>query len=328
MVKKVFKIIFKTLLIVVAIFAFLIIGLNAFKHPFYSKYYNVKEDVAYNQGLGDGFVSQGVAKVIVDGHEYYFTSGYMSNGEPSRVYINNNKTYYYVNIKLSDYELSYDHFGGITATKDNIYLTGEKAIYEIPITDFAQDPVDKPVKSLGSKTSVKAVKVKNSYEVDVQTSYIYADPTDTYLYVGEFNYGPYKTNHETSVNFGNETYYAYVNCYLISKLGQEDALQYRFAVRDKVQGFAIADGKIVLSTSYSVPSSTLYVYNIPQDFDKDNIYYLDNRYLSYSIKAPSMMEALDYCPEKKQFITLFESACNKYFFGKFFLANKIVGLTL
>ena len=54
------------------------------------------------------------------------------------------------------------------------------------------------------------------------------------------------------------------------------------------------------------------------------LYYLNN--CLNEIKGPAMSEDLDYYDGKV--ITLFESACDKYIFGKFFFANKIVSLDI
>ena len=57
-------------------------------------------------------------------------------------------------------------------------------------------------------------------------------------------------------------------------------------------------------------------------FDGAPVYYLCDPL--NVVKGPAMAEGLDYYDGKV--ITLTESASNKYIFGKFFFADKIVGL--
>ena len=84
----------------------------------------------------------------------------------------------------------------------------------------------------------------------------------------------------------------------------------------------------MLYTSYGLSDSVYYVYSESDAVDSGEtldgapVYYLD-KCLS-EMKGPAMAEGLDYYDGKV--ITLTESASDKYIFGKFFFANKIVAL--
>ena len=96
------------------------------------------------------------------------------------------------------------------------------------------------------------------------------------------------------------------------------------------QGFCVTDnGDIVLSTSWAVADSLFYVYraeNIKQEgtYKDVPLYVLGNE--DQIIKAPAMSEDLSFSNGKVY--TMFESACDKYIFGKLFFAFNVVGLEI
>ncbi len=323
--KRFFKILLMSFLIFISVFALVIVIFNCTKFLVYKDYFNISTDLTVNEGLGDGYVPQGVTKVMVNDQDVYITSGYMSNKKPSRLYVIKPKITYYVEVLLNDYDLSYGHFGGITSTKEHVFLSCDGNVYTLELKDILKAEYVKL-----TSPEQNDVRITNTFQTGVAASYVYADLNDQNIYVGEFAGHKYQPNHDTLVNGGKDTYHSYVEKYnvddVISKNTAKPLLKY--AVRDLVQGFAITDDKILLSTSWGVSSSNFYSYSLPTEFDdeENKIYYLDDRYLQRTISAPPMSEALDY--DGKQFITLYESASNKYIFGKFFFANKIVGLEI
>lgn len=328
--KKVFKIILGIIVGIVAFFIASLLILNGLSFVVYRDYYDVKVDLAINEGLGDGYVPQGVSKVEYDNETYYLTSGYMTGNRPSRIYVISEDDFYYVEVKLNDYDYAYGHFGGIATTDTHVFVSDANQLYILSLKDIFAAKTIKNNHLLASKEK-NEVKILKSIYVDVAASYVYIDNNNEYLYVGEFNDNKnYFTYHEELVNSGSESYYAYVDRYSVAELLTTNmnhlTSDFHFAVRNKVQGFAISDDKIVLSTSYGLASSVFFVYDIPTEPDRENVYFLDDRYLIEEIKAPAMTEALDY--DGEYFITLFESASNKYIFGKFFFTNKIVGLKI
>ena len=149
---------------------------------------------------------------------------------------------------------------------------------------------------------------------------------DTYIYVGEFYDGKQYVT-ENSVTYNNKTYNAIVEQYT---LGSYTAPYAVYGIRDKVQGFAVSDkGDMLLSTSFGLASSNFYYYkntsviNTGETYLSAPLYVLENEDLKLS--GPAMSEDLDFLNGK--FYTNFESACNKYIFGKFFFnSDKIVAL--
>ena len=205
----------------------LLIGLNVMKFVIYSEYYSLEEDICINPGLNDGLVPQGIA--VSDSEDLILTSGYMKNKNASRVYITNSKNEsHYVELYEGE-KASTRHFGGIALSGDTVYLATSSKIF--------------PVKLDVVKNSTK-LDIGEGITVNNNASYIYAN--DDYLYVGEFHMNDsYQTDNHLEVN--GKTYDAICEVYTLDDFTKPVCV---YAIRDKVQGFAITDkGTIVLSTS-------------------------------------------------------------------------------
>lgn len=313
--KKILKLSGKILLIALgAVVALLILvwgGLNLLKFAIYGEYYSVKSNVCKNPGLSDGFVCQGIC--AHDSEDKILVSGYMKDHSASRVYVTDlDNNSYYVSLE-KDGKAFTGHAGGIAMHGEKVYLASENNVHIISLSDI-----------MNAKNG-DTVEIVESVEVNNEASFIYAD--DNYIYVGEFHDGgAYVTNHPYDTADGK--YYAIVSRYSYDDLTAPDKI---YSIRNKVQGICFTpDGKVVLSTSYGLTSSVYYVYNESDAVDSGKtldgapVYYLDKCVREF--KGPAMAEGLDYYDGKV--ITLTESASDKYIFGKFFFANKIVGFDL
>ena len=311
MIKKIFKGILAFLVGIISLVVVAWGGLNIAKFAIYSEYYSINENVCKNPGLNDGFVCQGIA--ANEANNVFIVSGYMKDHSASRLYITdkNNESYF---VSLSSNGKAFKgHAGGVATTGDNIYLASGDTIYTFSLSEV-----------LNSENGA-IIDIGEGIEVNNQASFVYTD--ETHLYVGEFHDGEnYITEHPYQTNDGK--YYAIISRYSLNDLTTPNKI---YSIRNKVQGACFTpDGKVVLSTSYGLTSSVFYVYNEAdavdsgQTLDGAPVYYLNN--CLNEIKGPAMSEDLDYYDGKV--ITLFESACNKYIFGKFFFANKIVSLDI
>lgn len=311
MIKKIFKGILAFLVGIISLVVVAWGGLNIAKFAIYSEYYSINENVCKNPGLNDGFVCQGIA--ANEANNVFIVSGYMKDHSASRLYITdkNNESYF---VSLSSNGKAFKgHAGGVATTGDNIYLASGDTIYTFSLSEV-----------LNSENGA-IIDIGEGTEVNNQASFVYTD--ETHLYVGEFHDGEnYITEHPYQTNDGK--YYAIISRYPLNDLTTPNKI---YSIRNKVQGACFTpDGKVVLSTSYGLTSSVFYVYNEAdavdsgQTLDGAPVYYLNN--CLNEIKGPAMSEDLDYYDGKV--ITLFESACNKYIFGKFFFANKIVSLDI
>ena len=285
--------------------------LNIAKFGIYNEYYSLREVVCKNPGLNDGFVCQGIA--VSESDEKILVSGYMKDDSPSRIYVTDlDSNSYYVSLTRNG-EPFKGHAGGVAITNETVYLANGNKIYTFAL-DLVLNSSNAGVVEIGSGT-----KVNN------EASFVYTD--ETYLYVGEFHDGgKYVTEHPYETNDG--LYHAIVSRYDINDLSKPNKI---YSIRDKVQGICFTpDGRVVLSTSYGLSNTVYYVYNESDAFDSGltlddaPVYYLNN--CQRVVEGPAMGEDLDYYNGK--IITLTESASNKYIFGKFFFANKIVALSL
>ena len=314
MVKLILKIALKVLIwvlgAVLGLALLVILGLNIAKFAIYSDYYSIKENVITNPGLGDGFVCQGVC-VTDSGKEVFFVSGYMKDHSASRIYATEENGTWYVSLH-SEGEPFTGHAGGISVLGGNLYVASGSRVYTVPTSTV-----------LNAKSG-DIIDIGAGDEVNNAASFIYSD--GEYLYVGEFHDGGAYVidGHENETAEG--THYAICSVY---EPGRFDSPVRVYSIRNKVQGICFSsDGKVIMSTSYGLADSHYYVYELAsatdsgKEFDGAPLYYLDD--LKKTVKGPAMAEGLD--EYKGKVITLTESASDKYIFGKFFFADKIVAL--
>ena len=310
--KKIGKI---ALIVLISLLALILLawgGLNLVKFALYGEYYGAKENVCKNPGLGDGFVCQGIAVSEADGR--IFVSGYMKDKSASRIYVTDFDSHsYYVELEKANGKPFTGHAGGVAVTGDTLYIANGGKIYMLSVAEV-----------LAAKEG-DSISVGEGVEVNSAASFVYTD--EQYLYVGEFHDGEnYTTDHPYQTADG--MYYAIIERYPINDLTAPDKV---YAIRNKVQGACFTpDGKVMLSTSYGLADSVYYIYNESdatpsgEVLDGAPVYYLDN--CERQFKGPAMGEDLDWYDGKV--ITLNESASDKYIFGKFFFANKIVALDI
>lgn len=309
MKKLILKIVIAVLGALVGLVLLVLIGLNVAKFFIYSDYYGMKTDVCNNPGLSDGFVCQGIC--ADEESEKIIVSGYMKDHSASRLYVTDkdNKSYY-VSLKVNGEEFD-GHAGGVATHGGKVYVASDDAIHVLSLA------------ALLDAKSGDALEFEKVIPVNNQASFIFAN--EEHLYVGEFHDGAsYVTDHPYDTPDG--TYYAIVSRYSYDDLTAPDKI---YSIRNKVQGFCVTDsGDVVLSTSFGLSDSRYYVYseaeaiNSGLTLDGAPVYYLNG--CKQEVKGPAMAEGLDWYEGKV--ITLTESASDKYIFGKFFFANKIVGL--
>lgn len=310
--KRAIKITGKVLLwfacILLALVLLILGGLNLAKFGIYSDYYSYRDVVCKNPGLNDGFVHQGIC--VDDESGRIVISGYMADHTASRLYVTDvDDNSYYVSIN-KDNEAFTGHFGGVAISGDTVYIATDDAMHLVSRDE------------LMNAENGDTLNVQKSIPTNNQASYIYTD--DNYLYIGEFHDGnQYVTEHPYDTPDG--LYHAIITRYKLEDLTKPDKI---YSVRNKVQGVLFAEGKIVLSTSYGLADSVYYIYNeadcvkSEHTLDGAPVYYVNN--LEKEFTGPAMAEGLDLYNGKA--ITMSESASDKYIFGKFFFANKIITL--
>ena len=281
-------------------------------------FYNYSQTEVKIPGLNDGFIPQGLC--TIDGTSGYLISGYMKDtNSPSRVYyVNKDGISKYVLIDTLSTNLNNGHFGGVAMYDEMVYLVSDGYLFNFSLSNILNAQNGDIIISL------------NFYETKINTDFCYA--RDGILYIGEF-YKPKKyevdKTHYVKIS-DTETNHGITLCYNIDTSkdsGLADTKPIKaISVPDQAQGMCITDsGKYVISTSYSLPDSLIYIYNTPSlspnkitingnDLD---LYVLSTDILDKTIVAPCMSEGIDY--ENGRVHILFENACVKY---KFFTRTR------
>lgn len=310
-IKRSLKIILIFITVISGVAILVFAGLNITKYAIYSDYYAIKTNVRKNPGLNEGFVCQGVFAHEDTGR--IFVSGYMKDASASRVYITDTDDNYYFVSLSADGAPFIGHAGGIAHCGNTVYIADGGKIFSADINKFL------------NASNGDTVDIGYGITVNNAADSLFAD--GEYIYVGEFHDGGkyvtqnvYETPHGT--NSAILTQYA---CDDLSK-------PYRiYSIPDRIQGVCVTpDGRLVTSSSYGITDSEYCVYDLSAAVDsgheKDGapVYYLGERITA--VKGPAMAEGLDWYDGGV--ITVNESASDKYIFGKFFFATKIVSLDI
>lgn len=318
-------------LIVISSVLVLVMGFLAvyFLWPWNKDFFdNAKEEFEI-PGLDDGFVPQGFTRV--DGTEDYIICGYMSNNEPSRAYYIDGKSgeaTKYVTFKMSDTEGDYvGHAGGVTSYLNMLWMVGDGYLYYFSLPTFNSTP------NGSSMHFISYIKIENGADFVYAEKTKIGDEETAILWVGEFHKEKkYDTseNHHLKTHSG-ETNKAVTYGFKISTTsdmgltstssGRVYVPKYALSMPDLVQGMSFtSDGRVLLSTSWSLSDSTLKLYdNVLKDSAHSTIRYaqftvdlwfLDDDALISDTKIPSMSEEIVISNDIVYI--LFESACKKY----------------
>lgn len=289
-----------------------------------------KESMSLRQYLCDvpeihsGYAPQGIAYSAEK--DVYLTTGY--DGE--------NETVLYVvedgvsrRVLLADEkgEILRGHGGGITCTKDCVYIANDSSLQQYSLQEIL------------SAKSMERVVSTGKHAVDNAASFCFSD--DERLFVGEFyRAGNYETDeaHHFKTPNGDENK-AIVSCYALDENGllADVYPEYTISITGLVQGIAVKGDTFILSRSYGLANSELEYYlelrsaerMMKLTFAKDEtiapkevpLYYLDSTNLTKTIVLPAFSEDLTIVGDRV--VVTNESACNKYIIGKLFGGDKI-----
>lgn len=309
--KQILKIFLIILGMAIALLVVYLSALNVANFAKHREYYSVEERICANPGLFDGFICQGIA--ASEENQVILVSGYMNDGSNSRIYVTDfqSNSYYVELTKLGkDYK---GHAGGIAIYNDTIYISNASKLLLLSLSDV-----------LCAKNG-ETVNISSEVKVNSAASFVFAN--DEFVFVGEFN-DPSAEQKKHAYDTPNGVNHAIIEVYRHTDLENPVKI---YSIGDYVQGVCFTPGgQIVFSTSHGKASSVFYIYDEKEAFDSGNtldgakIYYLGS--CQRKILGPAMSEGLDWFDGKV--ITLFESASDKYLFGRFFFAFNIVGLDL
>lgn len=320
--KKLFSAIGKTLLCVLAVATVLLLGVRLVDGIAFAKFYANSSPVFATPDITKGYVPQGVD--YDDERGVFLATGYMSNGKASRVYIiDEDGETRFTELKKENGDDYTGHTGGISHNGAFVYITGANGIDIFSYTDI-----------LDGKTETAKLGSVCTYNDPA-----YCHIRDGYLYTGSFYFpDDYETPaHERVTTPAGDENTGLITVFRLDDnflFGIEPAPKAVISTRMAVQGVCFTDdNKVVLSTSYGLSASKLFVYDLNaltgeyydfvgttksgDEFSFAGItrYYLDSASLVETIKAPPMSEELVYLDGK--IYVMNESACNKYIFGKF-----------
>lgn len=279
-------------------------------------------------GIADGFVHQGFD--YIEEEEIFLVSGYMKDGSSSRVYkvSKDGKSLGFTKLRGYYGERNTTHAGGIAHNGKYVY-----------ITEDGEDGTGVSVFLLDDILNKEEASRKSIIDVGLSPAFCYVD--NGLLYTGNFHKDGTKylspdSHKVTTPNGDNNT--AMMAVFEIDPeneacFGLKDYKpEYAYSITSQVQGMAIAGNKLVLSTSWGVSKSHLYIY----DFDKVRssgsgkttafgeeiaLYYVDSYSLEKDVKSPPMAEELVYLDGK--IYVMNESASAKYIFGRFTSGNYV-----
>lgn len=280
--------------------AFLMLGIFVLVWFFGARYPAFDERAKAEQEipLEDGFCPQGLCALPENPKYEVAVSGYLKDA-PSRVYLIGKETKSI--ILEEDGKPLTTHFGGITCTGNYLVVASGKSLVRFPVEE-----------AINAKDGA-AVKVTDSFQTGLQNAYCYY--FDNVLYAGEFyREQNYPTDQSHHIEKDGETNYAFVYAFEADEnceggVKNSDPIL-TISVPALVQGIAIYEGGIALSTSYGLPNSHIYFYERKEGDVENNMLRLDSSDLKDDLVAPCMSEEI-YEEDGRLYI-LFESKAEKY----------------
>ena len=263
-------------------------------------------------GLSDGYVPQGFD--YIKDREAYLACGYMKDNSASRIYMMNEegKVIYQADMKNEDGTDYTGHTGGIAYFGNYLYISGSDGCDMFLLSDLMDGD--------GKVTLVGEFKTGNNPA--------YCKVFNGKIYVGAFYHtkGGYDTpaEHKITTPAGDENK-ATIHVFTLDPatgMAISDTPELIYSIPAKVQGmYMTTSGRILLSTSYGLSTSHLYVYNPALssngEFDfngtKVPVIYLDSATLVEDVRMPAMAEEIIY--DDGDVYVMNESACSKYYFG-------------
>ena len=323
MVKRILKWFGIGLLSLISALLIVILILACLEKVIYRDFFDRSIEVLDIYGLETSYVPQGLT--YSRDKKVYLTSGYMNDGGPSRVYYIQNSQAKYVELENEDGTAFYGHVGGISVSGDHVYIASDDRIYH---TSFA---------AIESCEEGNPVRIDYTKELDLVPAF--TTVKDGILYVGEFyKKGAYDTaeTHHVKTPSG-ETNHAMCYAFGLDESGNTDWNPlFALTLPEKVQGLAVTDsGKYVLSTSWSIASSALKIYEFDTSETEETyavegkkvpLYHLCEDHRIDKVSLPPMSEELEYVDGRV--LVNFESAGAKYKNFNIYRQKKIWGYAL
>lgn len=318
------------LISIVAVIAIVFLGFIGYVMLPVSSYYSASEAAFEIPGLDGDFVPQNVCYDAA--RDSFILSGYSATDEASPIYIVDRKTgdFDEVRLKKEDGSDFTGHSGGIAVWRDYVYIAGgaDYCVYVFSYADLLDGDTATCLGNVSFKTD-KGETLRASF-LTVLNADIGAK-----LVVGEFYNGDnylLPESHKVVTAAGDEQHaLAFVfDLTPDAEFGVVPTPKAAWSIPDKSQGACYASGdKILFSTSYGLAHSYVYEYDLSKapksqktiSFGGNEIplLELDSASRIGEYKLPPMSGGIIYLDDK--LYTIYESASNKYIFGKFTLGQ-------
>ena len=278
----------------------------------YPDFYAVATQKFAIPGLDTTFVPQGMEYDQTT--KTFLISGYMSSGEPSRVYLIDEQTEDFKYFTLtSDGDDYVGHCGGVAVDGSCGWVVGDGWLHRF---DFEQ-----------------AKNCQNGDQLAIVDSFQTGNGADFVLtfngklIVGEFyKQGKYETHQSHHIQASQtETNRALAYAYNIDHTKPyslaSTTIEFGISLPNQVQGMTFnKDGNIVLSTSYSIPASQILTYQNVLSGEPTTQITVNEQFLNvYVLDQSKLISTLSACPMSEEIVlvdgkiyVLFESACKKY----------------
>lgn len=303
-----------------------IVALNIYVRAAFGPFYDRAEREFPIPGVGAGFVCQDLDHLQQT--DAWLFSGYMADHSPSPLYRRAaDGTVARLAVETPDGDPYVGHGSAITSTDQYAYLACEGGYLVLDAAELAEAPDGATVRALA--------------RADLDFSPAFMNIEGDTLLTGEFYYpGDYETpaSHRVTTPDGTENP-AVMYAYALSEnapFGVEPVAERVYSIPGMIQGVCTdGEGRLVLSQSYGLATSHLYVYDVADlapvgtftaDGEEVPLYCLDGRSLVEDVEAPPMAEGIESL-EGRVYVSE-ESASNKYLFGKLYGAGEVYSLVL
>lgn len=310
-------------IVLVVLIVLAIIVFNIYIRTTYSSFYEQAREEFPIPETNSGFVEQDIDHV--DKADVWLFSGYMNKQSTCPILRRNaDGSTTKVFVRLPNGELYGQYHGsGITSTDEYVYLTTDSGYLVLSTDDVVNAKDGDTVQVLGER------------ELGFAPAFL--SISNGILYTGEFyDSGAYLTPEDHHMDTPNGER----NCAIMYAFapqpagffGYSELPEIVYSIPDKVQGVCVTEeGSMVLSTSWGISGSHLLVYSnelgtTDDTFTVDDVEvplrYIDSTSQIQDILAPPMTEGVTVF-EGRVYVG-FESASNKYVFGKLYPGGNMV----
>lgn len=295
---------------------------------FYQKFYNTAQREFQIPALSDDFVPQGFE--YCEGNELFLVSGYIHKGEIAQICIvQSDGTYRKKAVLDENGKELVCHSGGISQHDEYSYIAGcDGKCYVLLTSELLNIESD-------------SIKVIGSFSTYNEASFCFI--ADNYLYVGEYYYfQKYSTDakHHLITPSGDENNAVVLRFPLEEDLpfGVNTMPDIMISIPGRVQGMCLTDnGMMILSESSIFQGSQLLFYDYTSvlneaadifiiDDTEIPLYYVDNDSLLDTVSILPKSEGITLCGNRVYM--LFESASNRFQYGKFLDAQYVYSLPM